>query len=218
MGYTTEFTGFITVTPPLNADEIAYINKFSDTRRMHRKKGPYYVLGTGDFGQGHDADILDFNKPDPTQPGLWCQWVASEDGTQIRWNEAEKFYNAEEWMRYLIDHFLGPNGVGKGIHQHTKGAPKFTFVDHILNGTILAQGEDEDDKWVLGVIGNTVIRTEGHADAPIIAGAQTIVVSGNPVDGLCFHGPFDTSDEATEWAEGYIGEDWWIAALEKRPD
>ncbi|HVK36196.1 MAG TPA: hypothetical protein VM428_11120 [Microlunatus sp.] len=41
MGYTTEFTGFVTVSPPLNPAEIAYLDQFSDTRRMNRPAGPY---------------------------------------------------------------------------------------------------------------------------------------------------------------------------------
>lgn len=41
-----------------------------------------------------------------------------------------------------------------------------------------------------------------------------IVITGNPVDGLFFYGPFATADEATEWAEvQQDGMEWWIAPL-----
>jgi len=44
---------------------------------------------------------------------------------------------------------------------------------------------------------------------------QHIIVTGNPLDGLEFYGPFDTSDEAGEWAEKKIpNNEWWIATLE----
>ncbi len=56
MGYTTEFAGHITITPPLNAEEIAYLTKFANTRRMARTKGPYYVDNPGFAGQDHEAD------------------------------------------------------------------------------------------------------------------------------------------------------------------
>jgi hypothetical protein len=39
MGYTTDFDGHIQVSPPLNADEIAYLKKFNETRRMKRTSG-----------------------------------------------------------------------------------------------------------------------------------------------------------------------------------
>lgn len=42
---------------------------------------------------------------------------------------------------------------------------------------------------------------------------QHIVVTGNAVDGLGFFGPFDTSDDATEWAEAEADE-WHITELE----
>lgn len=155
MGYDTHFTGHVTITPPLNPHEIAYLGKFADTRRMNRTNGPYFVDGSGPFGQGRDADIIDYNQPDPTQPGRWCGWVPTEDGTAIEWNGVEKFYSATEWMTYLVDHFLKPGGHAQG----QPGFEEFTF-DHTVNGTIDAQGEDPDDTWQLAVTDNVVTSTE----------------------------------------------------------
>ena len=67
--------------------------------------------GSGPFGQGHDGDIRDFNKPPAGQPGLWCRWEPTKDGTAIKWNGVEKFYYSEEWMTYLIEVFLKPGAV-----------------------------------------------------------------------------------------------------------
>ena len=36
MGYTTEFDGSVSISPPLNAHEIAYLRKFAASRRMDR--------------------------------------------------------------------------------------------------------------------------------------------------------------------------------------
>ncbi len=147
MGYTTEFEGHVTISPPLSAEEVGYINKFSESRRMHRKKGPYY-LGTGPYGQDREADVINYNSPDPTQPGLWCQWAASESGETVQWNGTEKFYEADRWMEYLIEHFIGPK---------PKAAEKLPFfTGHTVSGSILAQGEEISDRWTLKVLDSKV--------------------------------------------------------------
>lgn len=148
MGYTTEFSGQIKVDPPLSAEEVQFINKFNKTRRMNRGLGPYYVDGSGDFGQGRDGDILNFNQPPPGQPGLWCQWRATEDGQFIEWDGGEKFYDSPEWMKYIIEHFLGRNPKAKPVLGFLTG--------HTLNGEIEAQGEERDDRWMLIVENNVV--------------------------------------------------------------
>jgi len=40
-----------------------------------------------------------------------------------------------------------------------------------------------------------------------------IIVTGNPIDGLHFIGPFESAAEATDAAATFVG-DWWIAPLE----
>lgn len=41
-----------------------------------------------------------------------------------------------------------------------------------------------------------------------------LIVSGNPIDGLVHHGPFETSRDAIAWADATIDDDeWWIARL-----
>lgn len=155
MGYTTDFSGSIEVNPPLNDAETEYLRKFSETRRMHQEGGPYYVDNPGSFGQSSDGAI-DYNSPPPGQPGLWCQWVPAEswrgENTALEWDGNEKFYHAEQWMKYLIDHFLKPGGYAQG-HP---GFEEFTF-DHTLNGVIEAQGEDPEDRWRLLVEDNKVM-------------------------------------------------------------
>lgn len=101
----------MSVSPPLNAHEIAYLRKFAVSRRMDRAHGPYFVDGSGPFGQGRDDDIRNFNEPPAGQPGLWCQWEPTEDGTAIEWNGEEKYYKSAEWMTYLIDTFLKAGAV-----------------------------------------------------------------------------------------------------------
>ncbi len=150
MGYSTDFSGSINIEPPLDAQEIEFINKFSESRRMERTKGPYFVDGSGYHGQNADDDIVDYNEPPYGQPGLWCQWVVSDDGTELIWNEVEKFYAADQWMAYLIKHFLKRNPIAKSELPFLKG--------HILDGAIEAQGEDISDRWLLCVTNNKVTR------------------------------------------------------------
>lgn len=81
MGYTTTFRGQIKIEPPLNPQEIEYINKFAYETFVTPKKEDY--------------------------PGNYCQWVVTEDGRFVEWDRNEKFYDSVEWMQYLIDTFLG---------------------------------------------------------------------------------------------------------------
>jgi hypothetical protein len=162
MGDTTEFDGSVNISPPLNAHEIAYLRKFARSRRMDRLLGPYFVDGSGFMGQGHDADVRDYGQPPAGQPGLWCEWEPTVDGTAITWNGQEKFYYSVEWMTYLIDTFLKPGASlaselaspvpGRHYRQDFR---HFTF-DHELNGVLNAQGEREDDQWQLVVTHNVV--------------------------------------------------------------
>lgn len=149
MGYTTDFEGSVAIEPPLNAAEISFLSQFNQTRRMARKLGPYYVGGTGSYGQGHDPDIINFNEPPRGHPSLWCQWTPTEDGAEIVWDEGEKFYGSAEWMTYIIDHFLKPGCLAQ------KELP-FLQGNHTCNGVIYAQGEDPSDIWRLIVTDNQV--------------------------------------------------------------
>lgn len=158
MGYTTYFSGSVVIEPPLNAHEVDYLVNFMTSRRVKRISGPYTVESQPYRHEPEDPDVIDYNYPPDGQPGLWCNWEPSPDGRKIEWSEAEKFYNAAEWMAYLIDHFLKPGAEASKtqspLFEH------FTF-DHVVNGMIEAQGEDPDDRWSLIVEDNEVFRAEG---------------------------------------------------------
>lgn len=42
-----------------------------------------------------------------------------------------------------------------------------------------------------------------------------LLVTGNPVDGFSFVGPFDDHAKASEWADRRMDSDWWIVPIEK---
>lgn len=71
------------------------------------------------------------------QPGLWCQWAPSEDGSELAWDEGEKFYGYVEWLEYLVHHFFEPWG-------------------RKLSGEVWWRGEQDDDRGVIYVRDNEV--------------------------------------------------------------
>jgi hypothetical protein len=149
MGYTTDFNGSFSLNKKLDDKLHAYLVKFNETRRMKRKledkygiDGEFYVDGDGYAGQDRDDSIIDYNKPPITQPGLWCQWRPSDDGTFIEWDGGEKFYEYENWIVYIVQNFLAPNG-------------------YVLNGTIEFQGEDDSDFGELIMIDNVLHVSRG---------------------------------------------------------
>lgn len=110
-------------------------------------EGEYYVGAyeenpapgfIGNFkGQGKSADIIDYNSPPRTQPGLWCQWVPAADGAVLEWDQGEKFYSYLEWLEYLLNNFLIPWG-------------------YTLNGTVEWSGEDSDDQGRIVLANNKI--------------------------------------------------------------
>lgn len=145
MGYTTDFSGAFQLNKPLTVKDFTFLQKLNETRRMARNvdeskygvEGEFYVDGGGVYGQAQEANIIDFNRPPRTQPGLWCQWTPNEDGTAIEWDGGEKFYNYVEWIKYLIEKILAPRG-------------------YVLNGEVNWYGEDSYDVGVICIKDNVV--------------------------------------------------------------
>lgn len=150
MGYSTDFTGQFKLDKQLTEDDHKFLDKLSQTRRMARNvdpeygvEGEFYVNGDGLCGQNREDNIIDYNRPPSTQPGLWCQWAPTEDGWFIEWDGGEKFYNYVEWLEYLIDRILAPRG-------------------YILNGTVDWQGEEREDIGRIIVKDNVITTQQGY--------------------------------------------------------
>jgi len=58
---------------------------------------------------------------------FWCQWTVSDDGRSLVWDEQEKFYGYIHWLHHLNKMFFAKWRV-------------------CFAGTIIAQGEDENDR------------------------------------------------------------------------
>ena len=157
MGYTTDFDGAVAVVPALNEQEISFLRDFAGSRRMDRTEGPLYAQPGNDFGQTTTPGVRSGNNPPAGQPGLWCQWVPTEDGGELEWDGGEKFYNSAEWMKYLIENLLAPS-ARPYVDAHMDEDPRLAAFtcDHHVTGTIYAQGEEPDDRWALVVVDNAV--------------------------------------------------------------
>ena len=173
MGYTTDFAGQFKCDPPLDPVHVAYLQRFRGTRRMQRNPdmlpedplreaadlppgtdGEYFVGDGANFGQNKDDSIINFNSPPRTQPGLWCQWVPTDDGKAIEWDGGEKFYSYVEWLEYIIEAFMVPWG-------------------YVLNGEVGWQGEEHDDCGVIYCEDNKVDAVENEHYNPGPEGALT---------------------------------------------
>lgn len=190
MGYTTTFDGEVTVTPPLSAEEADFLRRFSDTRHCRCQPHPYVADGRLDCPPlsrtrgciSHGTDV----------PGYWCDWVASgenPDGTfsGIKWNGNEKFYDAEAWMQFLIDHFLKPDAlIGRTLIPIINGvgvtdAHRVFLTGHDVHGIIEAQGEDTGDHWWL-IVDHNQVRIE-EVRQPSFSATTPTIVQGHVIRG-----------------------------------
>lgn len=143
MGYTTDFEGEFRTDRPVDEETYELMVGLATTRRMKRDvegygvEGEFYVKGSGLFGHGREDNVVDYNRPPATQPGLWCQWLMQEDHQTIEWDGNEKFYEYTKWIRYLIERVLKPRG-------------------YVVNGEVKWRGEDFTDVGRLVVDDNEV--------------------------------------------------------------
>jgi hypothetical protein len=122
--------GKFKITPPLQANHLAYLERFSQVRHMKRDvlllekmrdplreavglplglEGAYYVAGTEDIISEQSPTIIELNMPPDDQIDLWCPWSPNGDGEFYVWldNGGRPRYH-KEWLEYLIEHFFNP--------------------------------------------------------------------------------------------------------------
>lgn len=155
MGYHTDFRGSFRLDKQLSPEMQEFLTKFSNSRRMGRNtddvfgvEGEFFTDGTGYRGQDSGGNVIDGNTPPVTQPSLWCQWIPSEDGLEIEWDGGEKFYNYTEWIYYIINKILKPNG-------------------YTLNGSVQWRGEEFDDDGIMEVRDNVLFVNGAEFTEPI---------------------------------------------------
>jgi hypothetical protein len=157
MGYTTFFTGRFTLDRPLSPEHFDYLKAFSENEHPIyeveslenlpdpiREAAGLPLGNDGEYFVGMGGKVKDWND--------WhrsCDWMPSADGKGIEWNGAYKFYFWDEWLSYLIVHFLERWG-------------------YTLNGSVEFQGERLDDYGIIEVKDNwiDVIRKRRRAKLP----------------------------------------------------
>jgi hypothetical protein len=117
---------------------------------MERESDTYHADKRSQWGTYNRGEfvpkltsIIEYNKPPSTQPGLWCQWIPSEDRLHLTWDGGEKFYSYVEWLEYIIKNILIPRG-------------------YVLSGEVDWMGEDQrGDNGIIRVIDNVVTTEPG---------------------------------------------------------
>lgn len=150
MGYTTDFFGKFNLDKKLTDDQAEYLRLYADTRHYTRKGRPSDLMDKLNIPFGEDGEffaeeeehnprtkflIINYNEPPGDCPGLWCDWIPSEDNLGIEWNGSEKFYNYVDWLNFILKNFLVPWGYN-------------------LTGYVRFQGEDESDKGYIRIKNN----------------------------------------------------------------
>lgn len=159
MGYEYRFQGHFSIRPALTAAQREYLKAFAETRRVKRcedkligvadpvreavglpigNEGAYFVGNWKTDGEeAHGESVLNSNTPPSGQPSLYCDWLPDETGEYLGAGDDGKFNGFDEWLEYLITHFLIPWGC-------------------VLDGEVAWQGEDFADTGTLVVRENIV--------------------------------------------------------------
>lgn len=155
MSCTILFEGSFLLDKPLVQNHRLYLQRFSQTRRVKwfveelegipdpirvnvgLPLGPdgAYFLGREPrvVEQGNDPLIKNENTSPQGQPGLWCDWIFSDDGERIVHAGGDKFPSAQEWLYYLIHHFLQPWGY------KLSGEVDWEISERMQSGTIIVE-------------------------------------------------------------------------------
>lgn len=85
MGYTTQFTGHLTITPRVKPED----NEAYD-----------FAIGSESWAQAGGED----------HPGAYNQWTIKKYGTVLAWDNGETFYHYTDWLVWLCARFFAPRG------------------------------------------------------------------------------------------------------------
>lgn len=160
MGYTTSFSGGLTIKPRLPDEYVKLFNEIAGKRNNS--------YGDGDEGSFDHLMFGNLGRPGPSALGLegptgvpacWCQWELDQDAehTLLQWDGGEKFYEYAKWLAFCL-------AVIK------KDFPRSKF-----EGTIEWQGEDDNDVGRLSLSeGGTVIEQPGEKEIYYHASGQPV--------------------------------------------
>lgn len=113
MGYTTTFQGVFQLSKLPSAETIVALRQI-------------------EMATGRDVRAA------APAPDSYCQWRLTKNCQGIEWDRGEKFYEYIEWLQWIIDQCLKPEGIE-------------------LSGSVKFDGEDSDDFGYLKIVDGKVI-------------------------------------------------------------
>ncbi len=130
MGYSTDFDGYIIVTPPVPIPVVELWNSLAMSTELRDDENIVTQWPTCNPG----------NKGF----GFHCQWelIAGEGRTRINWDGGEKFYDYAYWLQYLVN------------------VIRSEVPDVKVTGHIRWRGEDFDDIGTLYLDDNYLVHAD----------------------------------------------------------
>lgn len=153
MGLHTDYLGSLRIEPALSPAEVDFMKSFNHTR--HCGDRPALDVVTHPSDNDPTDDVASYNRVSQGMPGLWCPWTCCHEGCCLLWDQGEKPYAPDPWLRYLIDTFLR-SGAALSADPAAR-ALGLTF-DHVLNGMIVGERRETSELFALVVKGNVVRR------------------------------------------------------------
>jgi hypothetical protein len=131
MGYTIEYLGSFKLDKPLSEEHAKFLHDFAGSYDLRKQKA---------------LELLkDVN---PIMPAYYCQWIPTEDNMGIKWDGFEKFYNAFDWLKFIIKYYLEPWGYTlNGIVEIRDGANEYPFENGVLEVRDNDVTWDSDELW-----------------------------------------------------------------------
>jgi hypothetical protein len=165
MGLHTTYVGHVTIEPALSAQEVDVVRGVNRTRHWHHPEGALRIAAHPADDEPVEGDVATSNRPARGAPGLWCPWTACERGHCLHWDGAEKPYQGEGWLRWLIDVLLRPNAH---VADTSWARERGLTCDHRLDGMLVGERQETVELFALEVAGNDVTRRlllPGETDA-----------------------------------------------------
>jgi hypothetical protein len=171
MGFSTKYLGRLDIEPHLNESEVEWLRAYAAIDRRHYTERYEVAMNPRAVAlqrwrreeAGEEAGEAVAPDPDPFtsltpldgSPYPHLDWEPCVQGCCLVWEGTEKSRMAEDWLQYLIDHFLRP-----GAHARTDHRPDFkdfTF-DHVVSGIIAAERDDTRELFLIVCEDNTIRR------------------------------------------------------------
>lgn len=136
MGDTTDYLGHFDISPPRNEAEVRYVGAFTQMRHVDRGGSPYDVPPNPTAPDSVGVPVERYEAVQDGKPRHHCGWTVCGEGCCLSHDGIEKFNNPDAWLRYLIDHLLGPGALAEDTEHPLLAG--FTF-DHRLDGVVVGK-------------------------------------------------------------------------------